>query len=138
VTADPRDSGCAADRRVRRPAGVSAGGGRWRYLDRAVDQFGQVIDVLLCQQRDIAAARQFFTRALSYGRAPVEVSTDKAGPYLRVLADLIPAALHVTEQFSNNRIETDHGRRKARPRPMRGLKQFRSAARIAGSGATTA
>jgi DDE domain len=35
--------------------------GRWRYLYRAVDQFGQVIDVLLSEQRDTAAARRFFT-----------------------------------------------------------------------------
>ena len=58
--------------------------GRWRYLYRAVDQYGQVIDVLLSEQRDTAAARRFFTRALTYGPAPVEVTTDKAGPYLRV------------------------------------------------------
>jgi transposase-like protein len=48
-----------------------------------------------------------------------------------VLDDLVPAALHVTEQYSNNRIEADHGRLKARLRPMRGLKRLRSAARIA-------
>ena len=59
--------------------------GRWRYLYRAVDQYGQVIDVLLSEQRDTAAARRFFTRALRQGPAPVEVTTDKAGPYLRVL-----------------------------------------------------
>jgi transposase-like protein len=35
------------------------------------------------------------------------------------------------EQYCNNRIEADHGRLKARLRPMRGLKRFRSAARIA-------
>ena len=39
--------------------------GRWRYLYRAVDQYGQVIDVLLSEQRDTAAARRFFTRALA-------------------------------------------------------------------------
>ena len=105
--------------------------GRWRYLYRAVDQYGQVIDVLLSEQRDTAAARRFFTRALRHGPAPVEVATDKAGPYLRVLDELVPAAAHVTEQYGNNRIEADHGRLKARLRPMRGLKQFRSAARIA-------
>jgi transposase-like protein len=55
--------------------------GRWRYLYRAVDQFGQVIDVLLSEQRDIAAARRFFLRALRHGPPPVEVTTDKAGPY---------------------------------------------------------
>jgi hypothetical protein len=56
--------------------------GRWRYLYRAVDQFGQVIDVLLSEQRDTAAARWFFIRALGHGPAPVEVTTDKAAPYL--------------------------------------------------------
>jgi len=105
--------------------------GRWRYLYRAVDQYGQVIDVLLSEQRDTAAARRFFTRALPHGPAPVEVTTDKAGPYLPVLDDLVPAAAHVTEQYGNNRVEADHGRLKARLRPMRGLKRFRSAARIA-------
>lgn len=105
--------------------------GRWRYLYRAVDQFGQVIDVLLSEQRDTAAARRFFARALAHGPSPVEVTTDKAGPYLRVLDELVPAAAHITEQYDNNRIESDHARLKARLRPMRGLKQFRSAARIA-------
>ena len=57
--------------------------GRWRYLYRAVDQYGQVIDVM-SDQRDTTAARRVFTHALAYGRAPVEVTTDKAGPYLRV------------------------------------------------------
>jgi hypothetical protein len=36
------------------------------------------IDVLLSERRDTAAARRFFTRALSHGSAPVEVTTDKA------------------------------------------------------------
>jgi transposase-like protein len=42
--------------------------GRWRYLCRAVDQYGQVIDVLLSEQRDTAAARRFFTPPCSTGR----------------------------------------------------------------------
>ena len=105
--------------------------GRWRYLYRAVDQYGQVIDVLLSEQRDTAAARRFFTRALRYGPAPVEVTTDKAGPYLRVLDELVPHALHVTEQYANNRVEADHARLKARLRSMRGLTRHRSAEVIA-------
>jgi IS6 family transposase len=44
-----------------------------------------------------------------------------------VLEDLLPAALHRTDQYANNRVECDHGRLKARLRPMRGLKQDRSA-----------
>jgi transposase, IS6 family len=59
------------------------------------------------------------------------VTTDKAGPYLRVLDELVPTARHVTEQFANNRIEADHARLKARLRPMRGLTRFRSAELIA-------
>jgi transposase-like protein len=96
--------------------------GRWRYLYRAVDQYGQVIDVLLSEQRDTAAARRFFDRRRTVPQGLDEVTTDKAGPYLRVLDELVPAAAHVTEQYSNNRIEADHGRLKARLRPMRGLK----------------
>jgi transposase, IS6 family len=105
--------------------------GRWRYLHRAVDQFGQVIDVLVAEQRDTAAARRFFTRALTHVPAPVEVTTDRAAAYLRVLDDLLLDALHRTEQYANNPIEADHGRLKARLRPMRGLKRLRSAGVIA-------
>jgi transposase-like protein len=50
-----------------------------------------------------------------------------------VLDELVPTAAHVTEQYANNRIEADHARLKARLQPMRGLKQFRSAAGIAAS-----
>jgi len=105
--------------------------GRWCYLYRAVDQFGQVIDVLLSQKRDAAAARRFFIRALRRAPRPVEVTTDKAPAYLGVLDELLPSARHVTEQYGNNRVEADHGRLKARLRPMRGLKRFATTAIIA-------
>jgi transposase-like protein len=84
--------------------------GRWVYLYRAIDQFGQVIDVLVSEKRDLAAARRFFTRALEHGPSPIEVTTDHAAAYPRVLDELVPAACHVTEQYGNNPIETDHGR----------------------------
>lgn len=54
------------------------------------------------------------------------MTTDRAPAYLRVLDELLPAACHVMEQYANNAIETDHGRLKARLRPMRGLKRLRS------------
>jgi transposase, IS6 family len=44
-----------------------------------------------------------------------------------VLDELIPSAPHTVERYANNPIETDHGRLKARLRPMRGLKRHRSA-----------
>jgi transposase, IS6 family len=43
------------------------------------------------------------------------------------LEELLPVAWHHTEQYANNRVEADHGRLQARLRPMRGLKQDRSA-----------
>jgi transposase-like protein len=43
------------------------------------------------------------------------------------LDELIPSALHTVERYANNSVEADHGRLKARLRPMRGLKRHRSA-----------
>jgi IS6 family transposase len=100
--------------------------GQWT-LYRAVDQHGQVIDVLLSVRRDLTAARRFFTSALRAGTVPVEVTTERAPIYPRVLDELIPSALHTVEHYANNPIEADHGRLKARLRPMRGLKRHRSA-----------
>jgi transposase-like protein len=101
--------------------------GHWTYVYRAVDQHRQVIDVLVSSRRDAAAARAFFARAQRFGPVPVEVVTDRAPVYPRVLDELAPAARHVTERYANNSIESDHGRLKARLRPMRGLKCLASA-----------
>jgi IS6 family transposase len=101
--------------------------GRWIYLHRAIDQFGQVTDVLISEKRDLAATRRFFTRALEHGPRPSEVTTDRAPAYPRVLDELLPTACHIVEQYANNPIEADHSRLKARLRPMRGLKRLRSA-----------
>ena len=97
--------------------------GKWAYLYRAVDQHGQVIDVLVPARRDLAAARRFFIRALRIGTVPVEVTTDRAPVYPRVLDELVPSALHTVERYASNPVEADHGRLKARLRPMRGLKR---------------
>jgi transposase-like protein len=103
-------------------------GGTWRYLFRAIDQFGQVIDVFLSPRRDAKAARRFFEGAIGRTRIwPVEVTTDRYRAYPRVLDELLPAAFHDTEAHANNRLEADHGRLKARLRPMRGLKRDRTA-----------
>ncbi len=96
---------------------------------RAVDQHGQIIDVYVSAKRDVRAARQFFTTALNAHGAPVEVVTDRAPALRAAIDDLMPAAFHNTVQYANNRIECDHGRLKARLRPMRGLKRD-SAARV--------
>jgi transposase-like protein len=103
---------------------------RWpgRYVYRAIDQFGQVIDRYVSPRRDGKAARRFFERAITTtGVTPVEVVTDRAPTYPLVLEELLPAAWHRTDRYANNSVEADHSRLKARLRPMRGLQQDRSA-----------
>jgi transposase-like protein len=89
---------------------------------------GQVIDVFLSPRRNREAARRFFERAIDRTRiSPVEVTTDRYRAYPRIIDDLLPAAFHDTEAYANNPIETDHGRLKARLRPMRGPRRDRTA-----------
>jgi transposase, IS6 family len=102
--------------------------GRWRYVYRAIDQSGQVVDVFVSIRRDAKAARRFFERAIGTTKVmPAEVVTDRAPTYPLVIEELLPAAWHHTDRYANNQLEADHGRLKARLRLMRGLKQDHSA-----------
>jgi transposase-like protein len=94
---------------------------------RAIDQFGQVIDVFVSPRRDLRAARRFRQAIGATKVTPAEVTTDQAPVYPGVLEALLPAAWRRTDQYANNGVECDHGRLKARLRPVRGLKQDRSA-----------
>jgi transposase-like protein len=106
-------------------------GGVWRYVYRAVDQHGQVIDVLVSVRRDAAAARRFFRRALKMLKMkPSEVVTDAAAVSPAVLDELIPSAWHHMERYANNPIEADHSQLTHRLRPMRGLRTDRTAQTI--------
>jgi IS6 family transposase len=95
--------------------------GRWHYVYRAIDQFGQVIDVLVSHggmrrpPTGSSSGRLGVTKV-----SPVEVTTDQAPVYPAVLEERLPAAWHRSDRYANNRIECDHGRLKARLRPMRG------------------
>jgi transposase-like protein len=104
--------------------------GVWRYVYRAVDQHGQVIDVFVSKRRNVEAATKFFEMMLAGRERPTDVTTDLAAPLLRVVDDLLPEVLHDTAQYANNRIEWDHGRLKARLRPMRGLRTDRTASTV--------
>jgi IS6 family transposase len=101
--------------------------GRWRYVYRAIDQHGQIIDVSRSGRRATRAARRFFVTALGTHGDPTEIVTDRAWTLLAVVDELLPNGFHNTAQYANNRIEADHGRLKARLRPMRGLKRDHSA-----------
>ena len=99
--------------------------GVWRYVYRAVDEHGQVIDVLVSVRRDIAAARRFFAQMLAVYDAPEHVTTDRSPVLAAAIAELLPSAFHDTGRYAHNRVEADHGRLKVRLRPMRGLKTLR-------------
>src|SRR5216684_1966711 len=70
--------------------------GRWRYVYRAVDQYGQIIDVYVSARRDIRAARRFFGVALRDHGEPAEVVTDRAWTLRAVIDELTPSAFHNT------------------------------------------
>lgn len=68
--------------------------GIWRYVYRAVDQHGQVIDVFVSKRRNIPAARTFFETALLAHEKPVEVVTDLAQALETMIEEQIPRASH--------------------------------------------
>jgi transposase, IS6 family len=104
--------------------------GVWRYVYRAIDQHGQVMDVLVSTRRGAAAARRFFRPALATLKmTPTEVVTDAAHVYPAVLDELLPSAWHHVEQYANN----DRSRPQPaqhRLRPMRGLRADKTAQTI--------
>jgi len=87
--------------------------GRWRYVYRAVDHHGQVIDVLVSPRRHTAAARRFFRRALSDHREPAEVLTDQAPALRGAIDELAPAGVS-----QHRPVRQQPGR--SRPRPIEG------------------
>jgi len=102
-------------------------GGTWRYLFRAIDQFGQVIDVFLSPRRDAKQpAASSSERSAGPGSHPSRSPPTGTGSTPRVLDEVLPGAFHDTEVHANA-LETDHGRLKARLRPMRGLKRDHTA-----------
>jgi putative transposase len=105
--------------------------GKQYYLWRAVDQDGDVVDVYLQAKRDGAAAKRFFRRLLrSHGSEPRKIVTDKLRSYGVAHRELIPEAIHSTEQYENNRVEQSHEATRVRERGMRKFKSVRQAQRF--------
>jgi transposase-like protein len=105
--------------------------GRWTYLYRAVDEFGQIIDVLVSTRRNADAARAFFACAATFGPAPVEVSSDRAPVYPPHHRRARPGGTARLRAVRHNAVEADHGRLKARLGAMRGMKTIGSLRTIA-------
>jgi putative transposase len=107
--------------------------GKQHYLWRAVDQDGEVVEVLLQARRDGNAAKRFFDRLLSVnGGEPRKIVTDKLGSYWVAHRELIPDAIHDTSRYSNNRAEVSHQSMRVRERGMRRFKSLRQAQRVPG------
>jgi putative transposase len=100
-----------------------------RYLYRAIDQHGQVVDVLLREKRDRASAEAFFRRALRQtGVVPKRVVSDHHQPYVKAIAATAPTACHIRTGLHRARgdttkaIERSHIATRDRLRCARGLK----------------
>ena len=110
--------------------------GKWVYLYRAVDKFGDTIDFMLSEHRDEAAATAFFKQAIDANGFPNKVVMDKSGAnyagleninMLLMLAGLISFVEILQVKYLNNLIEQDHRFIKKITNPMRGFKAFHSA-----------
>ena len=108
-------------------------GGRQRYLWRAVDQDDEVVDVLLQERRDAAAARRFLRHMLAHdGDEPRKIVTDKLGSYAVAHRELLAGASHDIRRYPNNRAELSHQPTRVRERGMRRFKSILQAQRFVG------
>ena len=83
--------------------------GRRQYLWRAVDQDGDLLDIVVQSRRDRRAAIRFFRKVLKgQGRSPRRLVTDKLRSYSAAHRSVMPSVVHRTAQHANNRAETSH------------------------------
>ncbi len=100
--------------------------GQRQYLWRAVDQDGDVIDLLVQSRCDRHAAARFFRKLLKrQGRGPLRLITDKLRSYAAAHRTVMPSVVHSTRQYENNRAEVSHQPTRQRERRLR---RFTSAA----------
>ena len=106
---------------------VSINGER-RYLWRAVDQDGDVLDILVRKRRNKRAAKRFFIKLLKGLRyVPRVIVTDKLGSYGAARREVPPSVRHVQDRWCNNRAEVSHQPTRQRERQMRWFKSMRHA-----------
>ena len=106
--------------------------GKWKYLYRAIDRDGTLVDSMLSEHRDMAAAQRFFKAALEVAeQAPERVTTDGHDSYPRAIRETLGEDVtHRCNPYLNNRIEQDHRGIKQRYYPMRGFGSFDAASRF--------
>ena len=100
--------------------------GRQQFLWRAVDEDGDVLDILVQSRRNRQAAKRFFRKLLNrQGREPRRLITDKLRSYSAARRAVMPSVVHITDPYANNRAEGSHQPTRQRERQMR---RFKSAA----------
>ena len=105
--------------------------GQRQYLWRAVDQDGDVIDILLQPRRDRRAAARFFPKLLKgQGGEPLRLVTDKLRSYAAAKRTVMPTVIHDTGRYANNRAEVSHEPTRQRERQMRRFKSSAQAQRF--------
>jgi len=105
--------------------------GQRQYLWRAVDQDGDVIDILVQSRRNRHAAKRFFRKLLKgQGSAPRSLITDKLGSYGAAHRAVMPSVVHDTRRYANNRAEVSHQPARQRERQMRRFKSAGQAQRF--------
>ena len=97
--------------------------GRTQYLWRAVDEDGDVLDILVQSRRNRRAAVRFFRKLLkTQGRLPRRLITDKLRSYPAACRTVMPSVVHCTDPYANNRAEVSHQPTRQRERQMRRFK----------------
>ena len=97
--------------------------GERHYLWRAVDQDGDVLDILVTRRRNKRAAKRFFRKVLKQqGRPPWKLVTDKLRSYPAAHREVFPSVNHRTGKYENNRAEVSHQHTREQERQMRGFK----------------
>ena len=97
--------------------------GQRHYLWRAVDQDGDVIEVLVQKRKDTRAAKRFFIRLLkSQRQTPIGLTTDRLGSYRAAKRQVMPSVAHCQDRYANNRAEVSHEHTRAQERQMRGFR----------------
>ena len=105
--------------------------GVWHYLWRAVDQDGDVLDILVQRRRDGRAAKRFFRKLLRGQRSvPRRIVTDKLRSYVSASRAVIPSVQHIRDKGSNNRAENSHQVTRQRERQMRRFKSVQQTQRF--------
>ena len=105
--------------------------GKPQYLWRAVDQDGNVLDILVQSRRNKAAAKKFFRKLLKgCTYVPRVMITDKLGSYGAAQREVLPSVEHRQSRYLNNRAENSHQPTRKRERIMQRFKSAGHAQRF--------